>query len=112
MKNVSYQEKMDFFVNLAKENPDVSLSRYPGYFEDGSAKSYFWNSSKAIVKKCREKEKLTEEELYIIMSHAIIDDLKGKHAFLSRKEKIDTIYVISLNNNSKKTSFFNFSRQN
>lgn len=107
MKNVSYQEKMDFFVNLAKENPDVSLSRYPGYFEDGSAKSYFWNSSKAIVKKCREKEKLTEEELYIIMSHAIIDDLKGKHAFLSRKEKIDTIYDLVLKDPS-----INFSKCN
>ena len=86
-KKVSYQEKMDALVNAVKEDPNVSISQYPGYYEDGSAKANFWNISSNIVKNCSKKEKLTEQELYIVMSHAIIDDLKGKYTTMSRKDK-------------------------
>ncbi len=96
LKMVSYQEKMDFLVHEVQQNPNISLSQYPGYFEDGSSKARFWNYSSVIVKRCSEKEKLNEKELYIIMSHAIIDDLKGKHSSMSRKEKIDYIYNLIL----------------
>ena len=99
-KKVSYQEKMDALVNAVKENPNISISQYPGYYEDGRSKANFWNSSLAIVRKCAQKEKLTEKELYIIMSHAMIDELKGKRQTLSRKEKIDYIYDLVLQNPS------------
>ena len=87
---------MDALVNAVKEDPNVSISQYPGYFEDGSAKANFWNISSNIVKNCSKKEKLTEQELYIVMSHAIIDDLKGKYTTMSRKDKIDYIYDLVL----------------
>ena len=57
MKNVSYQEKMDFFVNLAKENPDVSLQELGGMLKNPIGKSGVNHRLKAIEQIAESKMK-------------------------------------------------------
>ncbi len=92
MSKMTQKEKMDYVIDLVKEDPDILLYRTDKKFPDHTLIKDFWVYTNVKIRKKCDAKRLTKEEKYLFYGAALIDNMQRKYAKMTPSDKINHLY--------------------